>query len=383
MRPVPRPHDRHELEAYNTSVTLLGTSGGPPWWENSDRSGISTLITVNGAQYLIDFGEGWGPMFRKSGQSVPGFEHGIDNLRAAFVTHHHSDHTVDYPNLLLLAWHNGSQGLKKPIQVFGPGDRGSLPPIFGDREIAPEVWNPESPTPGLKKSTDLLLQAYANDINDRMRDTAKQDLREILEIHDVEVPAGIVEDPNENPAPSMDPFLIYEDENVKVTAILVDHRPVFPAYAFRFDTADGSIVISGDTGVCENLVTLAKDADLLLHECIDLDWVSSLMGPESPKPDPSLMQHMLAAHTSIEQVGPQAQAAGVKTLVLTHLVPGNTPTEKWQEAQQGFSGAFYVGEDLMHFGIGHPEWERDTNIENGNRTSVLAQEAANGSFNAH
>ena len=79
-----------------------------------------------------------------------------------------------------------------------------------------------------------------------------------------------------------------------------------------------------------------------------------MMGPDSPKPDPNLMQHMLAAHTAIEQVGPQAEAAGVKTLVLTHLVPGNTPVEKWEKAQVGFSGNLVVGEDLMHFGLGAP-----------------------------
>ncbi|GGG61492.1 hypothetical protein GCM10011374_25660 [Kocuria dechangensis] len=358
MTSAPRPMTLDEASAHGTRVTLLGTAGGPPWWENSDRSGISTLITVNGAQYLIDCGEGWGPMFRKSGTSTPGFEHGIDELRAVFITHHHSDHTVDYPNLLLLAWHNGSNGLKRPVQIHGPGDRTVLPPIFGQREHQPEVFNPDSPTPGIEESTHRLLQAYATDINDRMRDNAKQDLSEIFEVHDIELPGATGEDPNGDPSPAMEPFEIYADENVRVTAILVDHRPIFPAFAFRFETADGSVVISGDTGVCENLVTLAEGADLLLHECIDLDWVSSLMGPGSPKPDPYLMQHMLAAHTSTDQVGPQAEKAGVKTLVLTHLVPGNTPREKWEEARAGFSGDFYVGEDLMHFGIGTPAPDR-------------------------
>jgi hypothetical protein len=87
------------------------------------------------------------------------------------------------------------------------------------------------------------------------------------------------------------------------------------------------------------------------------------MGQGSPKPDPYLMQHMLAAHTSTDQVGPQAEKAQVKTLVLTHLVPGNTPREKWEEARAGFSGDFYVGEDLMHFGIGAPTPDRDPHTE--------------------
>ncbi|GAB2748271.1 MBL fold metallo-hydrolase [Sinomonas soli] len=353
MITVYAPETAPDAAVHRTRVTLLGTAGGPPWWDNSDRSGISTMISVGDSHYLIDCGEGWGPQFRKSGLGPAGFQKGLDDLRAVFVTHHHSDHMVDYPNLLLLAWHNGSDGLRQPIQVHGPGDRGTLPPIFGEekREHLPEVFNPSSPTPGLVESSHRLLEAYATDINDRMRDNAKQDLREVFEFHDIELPAGTGEDPNGDPTPTMEPFEVYRDENVRVTAILVDHRPVFPAFAFRFDTADGSVVISGDTGVCENLVRIARGADLLLHECIDMDWMDALIGSGSPSPDPNLMQHMLAAHTAIEQVGPQAERAGVGHLVLTHLVPGDTPVEKWQKAQIGFSGTLTVGEDLMTFGL--------------------------------
>lgn len=354
MRTNYLPIPLEEAKKHRTRVSLLGTAGGPPWWDDSDRAGISTAIVVKDAVYLIDCGEGWGPRSRRAGLGPGGFQKGLDSLRTVFITHHHSDHTIDYPNLLLLAWHNGSDALRQPIRVIGPGDRGVMPPIFAEeqREHLPEVWNPQSPTPGLKESTERLLQAYAMDINDRMRDNAKQDLRDIFQVEDIVLPAGTGNDPNGDPTPAMDPFEVYGDENVTVTAILVDHRPVFPAFAFRFDTPDGSIVISGDTGVCENLVKISEGADLLLHECIDMDWVDSLLGPDAPTPDPNLMQHMLAAHTSIGQVGPQAEMAGVKTLVLTHLVPGNTPQEKWQTAQTGFSGNLVVGEDLMHFGLG-------------------------------
>jgi len=348
------PLSLEESRRHRTRVVLLGTAGGPPWFDQSSRTGIATAICVGDAFYLIDCGEGWGPQFRRSGIGPAGFQQGLDNMRALFLTHHHSDHTIDYPNLLLLAWHNGSDGLKQPIKILGPGDRGVLPPIFQEesREHLPEVWNPASPTPGMAEFTQKLLEAYATDINDRMRDNAKQDLREIFEISDIRLPEGVGTDPNGDPSPEMEPFEIYSDELVTVTAILVDHRPVFPAFAFRFDTPDGSIVISGDTGVCDNLVRISQGADLLLHECIDMDWVDGLMGPGAPKPDPNLMQHMLAAHTSIEQVGPQAEAAGVGTLVLTHLVPSTTPDAHWRRAQEGFSGRLVVGEDLMAFGLG-------------------------------
>lgn len=353
---VPTPISLEESLRYRTRVVLLGTSGGPPWWTNSTRTGISTAVVVGDQVYIIDLGEGWGPQFRRSGIGPSGFQQGLDNVRAVFVTHHHSDHMVDYPNLLLLAWHNGSDGLRQPIKVIGPGDRGVLPPIFApeQRSKLPEVWNPASPTPGISEMTQKLYEAYATDINDRMRDNDKKDLREIFEVSDIVLPQGVGIDPNTDPTPDMEPFEVYRDELVTVTAILVDHRPVFPAFAFRFETPDGSIVLSGDTGVCTNLVKIAQGADLLLHECIDMQWVNELLGPEAKNPDPNLMQHMLAAHTSIEEVGPQAEAAGVKTLVLTHLAPGNSPVERWQKAEQGFSGNTVVGEDLMAFGIGEP-----------------------------
>ncbi len=352
-----QPLELAEAKRHRTRVSLLGTSGGPPWWEESHRAGISTAISVNGAVYLIDCGEGWGPRFRQAGLGPSGFQRGVENLRAVFITHNHSDHTIDYPNLLLLAWYNGAAGLEQPIEVFGPGDRGALPPIYGEEDLdsPPEIFHPASPTPGLEESTAKLLQAYAGDINDRMRDNARQDLREIFRIHDIPLPDGVGHDPNADPSPAMEPFEVYRDENVRVTAILVDHRPVFPAFAFRFETPDGSVVISGDTGVCDNLVKISAGADLLLHECIDMDWVDSLIGVDSPDPDPSLMQHMLAAHTSIDEVGEQAEKAGVSTLVLTHLVPAITPLDKWRGAQNGFSGNLVVGDDLMHFGLGDPE----------------------------
>ena len=118
---------------------------------------------------------------------------------------------VDYPNLLILAWHNGSDGLKQPVQIFGPGDRGTLPPIFDEdnRDPIPEVFNPESPTPGLVESSQRLLQGYALDINDRMRDNAKQDLREIFEFHDIELPGTTGSDPNGDPTPAMEPKPFY------------------------------------------------------------------------------------------------------------------------------------------------------------------------------
>lgn len=343
-----------EAARHHTRLVLLGTSGGPPWWYRSDRAGISSAVVVGEAVYLVDCGEGWGRRYVQAGLGPAGYQKGIDNLRAAFLTHLHSDHDIDYPNLLVLAWHNGSDGLRAPVDVFGPGDRGVLPPVFGpgtDGHRIPVV-SPESPTPGLVEMTQLLAKAYATDLNDRMRDYRKVDLTTLFTVHDIVLPDGAGEDPNGDPSPDMDPFPVFEDECVRVSAILVNHAPVFPAFAFRFDTADASIVFSGDTGPCDNLVKLARGADVLVHEVIDRQWVEGVFPTPPSEQDRALMNHLLAAHTAIEDVGPIAERAGVRTLVLNHLAPGNNPVERWRDAQTGFSGRLVVGEDRMQIGFG-------------------------------
>src|SRR5699024_7216375 len=87
---------------------------------------------------------------------------------------------------------------------------------------------------------------------------------------DIEIPSGIDFDADDNVAPDMEPFVVFEDNRVTVRATLVSHHPTAPAFGFRFDTEAGSVTISGDTAPCQNLVRLAQGTDLLLHEAIDL-----------------------------------------------------------------------------------------------------------------
>lgn len=150
------------------------------------------------------------------------------------------------------------------------------------------------------------------------------------------------------------PIPVLEDGDVRVTATLVDHHPTAPAFAYRFDTPDGSAVISGDTTVSDNLIDLAKGADYLVHEVIDPAFVDGIAGSLPPEVAGPLRAHLLEAHTTNEQVGRDvAEPAAVKNLVLTHLVPGSTPRARWQKAQRGYSGRLIVGEDLMRLGVGH------------------------------
>ncbi len=253
-----------------TRLVLLGTSGGPPYWPGSEREGISSAVVVGDRYYLVDAGHG--VMRRLRGAELgPNFATDLDGpldaLGGIFLTHLHSDHVVDLNNILTEGIYNGLQHVEK-IPVYGPGNRGVLPPLFGEGP-APEPVAPGNPTPGTREMTDLLVQAFATDFNDRLFDNRKPAPDALWEAFDVPVPAQYLADPNGNPCPDMEPFTFFEDDRVRVSAILVDHAPVFPALAYRFDSDDGSIVFSGDTGPTPNLVKLARGADVLVHEVID------------------------------------------------------------------------------------------------------------------
>jgi ribonuclease BN (tRNA processing enzyme) len=137
-----------------------------------------------------------------------------------------------------------------------------------------------------------------------------------------------------------------------VRAILVPHPPMFPSFAYRFDSADGSIVFSGDTTVSANLVKLARGADVLVHEVMDRAWAESRFESPLDPTEQAAVNHLLGSHTTIEQVGDVAERAGAGTLVLNHLVPADNQHRRWLEAKEGFSGRLIVGEDLMQIGVG-------------------------------
>jgi len=359
--PTRRPMTAAEVAGnYACRLVLLGTAGGPTW--HIGREGTASALIVDDRIYLVDCGEGVGKQLmlaqqagldpRQETSPVPP---SLEKLRAVFLTHLHSDHTIDYFNLFLYGWYQGLTDVKQPIQVFGPGNRGELEPLFNSKGAQPPVINPGNPTPGTVEMTDYLYQAYATDINDRMRDNHRPDLHKLIEVHDIPLPEiDTFKTPNTTPAPPMQPFSVWEDDRVRVSATLVNHAPIFPSFAFRFDTDQGSVVFSGDTSPCDNLIRMARGADILVHEVIDMDFINNIFPKPWNEQQESLIHHLQAAHTTIDDVGGVAESAGVKTLVLTHIVPGNTPVHKLLKAQKGFSGELIVGEDLMQIGIGRP-----------------------------
>jgi ribonuclease BN (tRNA processing enzyme) len=345
----------------NERLILLGTAGASN--PKATRCGYSNAVVVGDVAYIVDCGEGVHHQAWRSGISMHPERRpkGGSTIRSIFLTHLHSDHVIDYVNLLLGFWPVNR------LDVFGPGEAGlpitAYPP---DRVVT--VLFPDAPTPGIRVLTQKLYEAFAYNINVRIADEARRDLTENVFVHEIGVAHGAYRPDIDlgvlasgasmaTAAPAMDPIEICPlDENgVRVSAILVQHAPVFPAFAYRFDTPSGSVVFSGDTGPCDNVVRIAEGADYLVHEVIDLDFVRARVA-KLPNRD-NIINHLTESHTSPEDAGRIAARAGVKTLVLSHLVPGDSeiPEEQWEaRARSAYDGNVVCGVDLDQFALSQP-----------------------------
>ena len=339
-----------------TKVVLLGVGGGPV--AKKKQHGISQAVVVNGKIYIVDCGTGLFDQLYKAG--LIGSFRETERLHSVFLTHMHSDHTADYFSHLLLAWP------EHKINTYGPGRPDQIPREFAK---TPEGGFPVvdplgvTPVPGIEDMTKFSTAAFAYDINVRMRDEGRPHLPEYIAPHDINLPEGVgreyeyeeTSDGLVGTAPSMDPFIVVpEDENgVTVKATLVNHAPVFPAFAYRFDTPDGSIVISGDTSPSENLMNLAQGADILVHEALHQPFIEKLVPEDVPNRNEQL-EHIYSAHTASTAVGKVAQDTNVNKLVLTHLVPADEllPDKVWHDhAKADFDGEVIVGKDLVEVGV--------------------------------
>lgn len=326
----------------NTRLVLLGTSGGP--LPSPSRAGIAQAVVVAGRAYLVDCGYGATRQLRRARL--------LTSLAGVFLTHLHSDHDCDYFNLFLLGW-PVLQHLP-PVPVHGPGPAGgldSLPPDEPDAAAFPVV-SPAHPTPGLIDSTAYHFQAHAYDINARIRDSGRSDLRELVVPREITVPAALGARGPDRVSPAMEPIPVMENDDVRVSATLVHHPPVFPAFAYRFDTADGSVVVSGDTTPSANLIALARGADILVHEVYTDEPAGDRDGDHDDPPtreSARRRQHLVSSHTPLSEVGAVAAQAGVRRLVLTHFIPGDDalPDEHWEGGVTGFDGEVVVGQDLL------------------------------------
>lgn len=263
-------------------LLMLGT--GYPY-PDPERAGPSCAVIVGKKLFIVDAGRG--AVMRLAAIGNP-----WGSIEAVFLTHLHSDHIDGLPDIFHCAWEFGKGA---PFPLYGPK--------------------------GTKGIADGILQFYAPDIRVR-RDLTEKLPPEGAKIDVHEIMEGVVyEKPGE----------------VKVTAFLVDHRPVEPAFGYRFDAGKQSIVISGDTRPTPNLIRHAEGADILVHEAY-------VGGSSTPDAGWSIRDY----HSSATEAGEAAAKAKVKILVLTHLIPARAKEEDFfNEARKAFSGKIIVGRDLM------------------------------------
>jgi ribonuclease BN (tRNA processing enzyme) len=277
-----------------TKVVLLGTGTPNP---DPDHAGSSVAIIVGDTPYLIDFGAG---IVRQAARMTPQYG-GVfqaltaKNLKLAFLTHLHSDHTIGLPDLLLTPW---IMGRKKPLEVYGPV--------------------------GTKNLTENILKAYKADIDYRLNGLEPAN-KTGWQVKTHEFAKG---------------GLIYQDSLVKVEAFKVVHGSWTNAFGFRFTTPDKIIVISGDTRPCENILNYSRDADILIHEVYSYEkWT---------KRDEFWQKYHAANHTSTHELGELAAKAKPGKLILYHILFwGATEQDLLNEISEKYKGEVVVGRDVM------------------------------------
>ncbi|HLF89115.1 MAG TPA: MBL fold metallo-hydrolase [Anaerolineales bacterium] len=289
------------MKPSRTKVILLGTGNPNP---DPKHQGCSLIILVDETPYVVDFGAG---LVRQTAALTPEYggaledrrplvELQIPNLKTAFLTHMHSDHTVGYPDLILTPW---VMGRDTPLEVYGPE--------------------------GIVEMTDHILQAYQKDIHYRLQGLEHAN-DQGWRVNTHEIGEG----------------MIYETDEVKVEAFLVRHGTMPNAYGFRFTTPDKVVVISGDTAPCENILRYSQGADILIHEV----YYKKAFDRQSA----SWQRYHATHHTSTLELAEIARKTQPGLLVLYHmLLWGGSEQDLLDEIAEGYAGKVVVGADLQVF----------------------------------
>jgi ribonuclease BN (tRNA processing enzyme) len=287
----PGPLSAQTGAARRTEVVLLGT--GTPY-PDAAVSGPATAVVIGTRVFLFD--AGGGVMRRLNAAGLP-----ISGPEAVFITHLHSDHTLGYADLILTSW---IMRRISPLPVYGPR--------------------------GLRRMTHHLLAAYSEDIQIRTHGLERE-VAGGYRVNVHEIQGGVV----------------YERGGVKVTAIPVPHGSWKQAFAYRIDTPDRSIVISGDTAPSEALVKASQGVDVLVHEV----YAAAHLAPEDRSGGELWPQYMRAFHTSDRELGVLASRIKPKLLVLTHIIRFGAKDEEMLEAihAAGFTGKVMMGKELERY----------------------------------
>lgn len=299
-------------QSLGVSIVTLGTAGGPR--PRKDRSQSANLLTVDGVGYLVDVGEN--AVRQLALANVP-----MGNVRTVFITHAHSDHTMGLPAFLSTEWEFQR---RSPLAIVGPMGTtrlmtGALAFLEANSEIRSTEGFPVPMTSYLKSS---------------------------------------------EPAPGV----VYRDDKVTVTAVQNSHfnfpqeskaSNQYQSYSYRFDTTEGAVVFTGDTGPSEAVLKLARGADTLVTEVSDANRLLSLYkkngtwDAKTPAEQRDWLKHQTDEHLSPADVAKLARQAGVKTVILGHLTPVPDEAQSYAEmaceVARDFNGRIFLAQDLARF----------------------------------
>jgi ribonuclease BN (tRNA processing enzyme) len=311
-----------------TELVLLGTAGAP--LPVAGRAGICSALVIDGRVFVIDCGRGAPSALADAGLD-------FSRLEAVFLTHLHADHVGDLPGMLLYGWgaRAGRNGRPGPVRVYGPSRPPALP--AGDAAFHRQTTiHPDLPAPGTADLVEHILAGYAYHLNVMPLDARMPDAGALVRATDIAIPAPAGDAPRV-------PAVVFDDGIVRVTTVAVTHGHAVPALAYRFDTLDGSVAFSGDTTVNADLIALAQEADILVHQVADLDYLAR------HGTDDAELARMAGLHTDVTQVGAVAQRARVGELILSHYLPADpaaiTDAQWSRRAGHGFAGTTTAGHD--------------------------------------
>jgi ribonuclease Z len=271
------------------------------------RYGNSQVISGGDVNILVD--AGWGATIRLFQANMP-----PQRIDAVFITHLHSDHTTDLADFLVMGWVGGRQ---QAVPIYGP--EGTARTVAGYEQA-------------LEKDADYRFAHHG----EKLPPTGPKGVV-------TEITAGV------------EPVEVATIGDITVKAFEVDHRPVMPAFGYRFERAGKSIVISGDTNTCPGLLRGSQEADILVCDSMNVAMMEQLEGRLrgiGNETQASLLADAHDYHTSVQEAAALAQHAGVKHFVMSHLLPPITMEQVPQFTaglDEIFTGKMSVANDLDHF----------------------------------
>lgn len=292
-----------DKEAFRVILCGTGTPQG-----NSPRGQPCTLIAAGGMLFLFDAGEG-------SSKKLESLNVPIDKVSRVFITHWHSDHFNGLGGLVNHGW---VWGRKVPVQVYGP--------------------------PGVERVAEGLAMAYRDDVAVRHAHFVPEPGNARIQPHKVELPAG------------QDVVRVFDEGGVTIDAHRVAHEPVEPAYGYVVKFKNKKVFVSGDTRVSDVYLPAMKDADLVVHEAVNSVLVKQAALTFAQMGDAfraTLAEHVIGYHSETIELARMASKAGVKHLVLTHLIPAPDGVIARRLFVDGmsreFQGTLTLGEDGASF----------------------------------